>query len=608
MRFVPQHILCGLERVRTQSWTYDTAAGGTGLLASHVYPSGMKMEYGYTNGLPTSIRVNGVAFLSNVTYGPGGRITGWTWANGRTMVRTFDGLGRPKTWTMWDVPDARILGYDAAGNLETITRGSDGVVLRRYGYDPRGQLTSYGGSGVTAQSYEYDLAGNRTSYARGANLTAYQYPATSNRLASLSGAETASFGYDANGNPTTYRGQTFLYDIRGRLVGIRDKSKYVVDGLGRRLTKIVRSADAPATFPGDATGDNLLDAEDWWTVAAHRGQLAASYPRDNCDGIGTHIDDADVQCVKDQEAAAVAAGYLEWTDFAYGQDGRPIGEYTSGGRVRETIYLGDLSVGVWDGATAYRIFADHLGTPRGIVNAANQAVWQWEGEPFGNHLPTGSFLYNARFPGQTYDAESGLFYNGFRDYDPRTGRYVEPDPIGLKGGLNLYAYVNGNPVDRVDPKGLTEKDVQDLYRELLNQFNDLKPRGDLGFEDFSDSRAGGRTNPYTGNMFVDKRWAQIPCFTQDQYEELFGYILHEAMHSTDSIPTTYWDGITERYFDVMTENHQRIYNRQRFEKNRTPRWPIPNNVWGHPRPDPVDFGKLYNQYKDKACGCQKLDK
>jgi RHS repeat-associated protein len=454
MRFVPQHILCGLERVRTQSWTYDTAAGGTGLLASHVYPSGMKVEYGYTNGLPTSIRVNGVAFLSNVTYGPGGRITGWTWANGRTMVRTFDGLGRPKTWTMWDVPDARILGYDAAGNLETITRGSDGVVLRRYGYDPRGQLTSYGGSGVTAQSYEYDLAGNRTSYARGANLTAYQYPATSNRLASLSGAETASFGYDANGNPTTYRGQTFLYDIRGRLVGIRDKSKYVVDGLGRRLTKIVRSADAPATFPGDATGDNLLDAEDWWTVAAHRGQLAASYPRDNCDGIGTYIDDADVQCVKNQEAAAIAAGYLEWTDFAYDQDGRPIGEYTSGGRIRETIYLGDLPVGVWDGTTAYRVFADHLGTPRGIVNAANQNIWQWEGEPFGNHLPTGSFLYNARFPGQTYDAESGLFYNGFRDYDPRTGRYVESDPVGLEGGLNLYTYVENDPLGWIDPWGL----------------------------------------------------------------------------------------------------------------------------------------------------------
>jgi RHS repeat-associated protein len=65
-----------------------------------------------------------------------------------------------------------------------------------------------------------------------------------------------------------------------------------------------------------------------------------------------------------------------------------------------------------------------------------------------------SFVYNLRFPGQYYDAETGLSYNLHRDYDPAIGRYVESDPIGLDGGLNTYAYVGSMPTMRVDPQGL----------------------------------------------------------------------------------------------------------------------------------------------------------
>ena len=95
-----------------------------------------------------------------------------------------------------------------------------------------------------------------------------------------------------------------------------------------------------------------------------------------------------------------------------------------------------------------------------MTNQANQIVWEWKLDTFGagaaNENPggLGIFSFNQRFPGQYYDAETGLHYNYFRDYDPSVGRYVESDPIGLKGGANIYAYVASAPLGRFDEFGL----------------------------------------------------------------------------------------------------------------------------------------------------------
>jgi RHS repeat-associated protein len=99
------------------------------------------------------------------------------------------------------------------------------------------------------------------------------------------------------------------------------------------------------------------------------------------------------------------------------------------------------------------IAPDHLGAPHQITNASSRVEWQWDHDPFGNGLPTGSFSYGLRFPRQVYDQRSKLHYNYFRDYDPNTGRYIESDPIGLAGGVNTYGYVGGNPLWARDPSG-----------------------------------------------------------------------------------------------------------------------------------------------------------
>jgi RHS repeat-associated protein len=97
---------------------------------------------------------------------------------------------------------------------------------------------------------------------------------------------------------------------------------------------------------------------------------------------------------------------------------------------------------------------------------------------FGAHLfgqdPDGdgiAFVYNPRFPGQYYDAETGLNYNYFRDYDPGTGRYIESDPNGLRGGINTYGYVKLNPLSRRDPLGLEDEPTRSLPKDPNNNPN-----------------------------------------------------------------------------------------------------------------------------------------
>lgn len=89
-----------------------------------------------------------------------------------------------------------------------------------------------------------------------------------------------------------------------------------------------------------------------------------------------------------------------------------------------------------------------------MTNEGQQIVWSRTAEPFGQTVSIkGPDLLNLRFPGQYHDAESGLDQNGWRSYASYLGRYTQADPIGLNGGNNRFAYVGGNPINRIDPTG-----------------------------------------------------------------------------------------------------------------------------------------------------------
>jgi RHS repeat-associated protein len=143
------------------------------------------------------------------------------------------------------------------------------------------------------------------------------------------------------------------------------------------------------------------------------------------------------------------------------EGGHLLGEYDgTGALIQETVWLEDTPVATLrpkagGGIDIDYVWADHLDTPRAITtsDAAATLLWSWNSDPFGTTAATGSIEYNLRFPGQYFDAETGLHYNYFRDYTASEGRYIENDPLGLFGGDNPYAYASLSPIQYVDAKG-----------------------------------------------------------------------------------------------------------------------------------------------------------
>ena len=422
----------GLGRVTGKGQTIGTVTQSVGYaysngdLVSLVTPSGQTVTYGYTNHRISSVSVNGTTILSGATYDPFGPANAWTWGNATTVSRTFDQDGNPSQITTAGATN----GY-TVDNASRITAISDSGLSSNswtFGYDLLDRVNSGVSSAIT-EGYTYDANSNRLT-TTGAVPSAETIATVSNQLSSTTGAIARTYSYDAAGNTLGYASNSYAFNQRGRM--------------------------SQATVVGAAT-NYLYNA---------LGQLIQK------------------------------SGNGGTTLLMYDEAGHILGEYTGTGTlIQETIWMGDTPVATvqqnGSSVAIYYVHTDHLGTPRKITRPSdNGLMWRWDPDSFGTLAPNanpaglGTFTYNLRFPGQYSLNESGLYYNYFRTYDPQMGRYIESDPIGLRAGVNTYAYVRGNPISRSDPLGLCanrqrcaqlRKNIDNKSQNLANKLSKYDP-------------------------------------------------------------------------------------------------------------------------------------
>jgi RHS repeat-associated protein len=131
------------------------------------------------------------------------------------------------------------------------------------------------------------------------------------------------------------------------------------------------------------------------------------------------------------------------------------------------------------GGVTYRIFPDHLGSPRLVVNMATGAIAQRiDYDEFGNVVnDTSPGLQPFGFAGGLYDQNTKLVRFGARDYNPSIGRWTSKDQILFDGGdTNLYGYVLNDPVNKTDPTGFDDVSqiAAQYYEQLLQQLGYAK--------------------------------------------------------------------------------------------------------------------------------------
>ena len=482
--------------------TWDAAAGctyGIGRLCRIADGAGSTtFAYDARGNLVSETRVEGGAtFVTNYFHNNADRLTDVTLPSGEVMQAGLDTSGRIKTLSITrngvvtQVADG--IEYAATGQIRRQTLGQTVIAQS---FDAAGRLDTEAATVGPAPSDGDVPLPAWALWLLGAALASaitQKRAALAASLVLICGLMLATsfhpvyaadldLGYDANGNviskATPGGTATFSYDPLDRIdteAGPTGTRNHDFDGGGNRTTdgagtttSFTPSTDRLATINGvavtlDAAG-NLTSDGTYKYLWNSLGQLGELRKLDNT-LIATYY--YDYRNLRTRKVTTAAAPQGVGTVFYhYVKQGHLTAETT--GNTPQATYLwnGDILTGLivhQPTRTVYTVQTDHLGSPFQVRTLAGQVVWRWESEAFGKTAPNEDvdgdgvkLTLNLRFPGQYFDKESGLHYNWNRYYSPKLGRYMSPDPIGLSGGANLFAYARGNPTNRIDPLGLSD--------------------------------------------------------------------------------------------------------------------------------------------------------
>jgi RHS repeat-associated protein len=392
--------------------------------------------------------------------------------------------------------------YDAASRVITITY-PDGSLLT-YTRDAMGRITAVsdkpagaGSPTTVASSITYEPFGPWAGFTNGNGITETPTWDADYRLTALVDAGTAAvqhigYGYTAGDQPNSYSdtitpannlsmiydGQFHLYQYTGKALTFDDNGNrktftgttYGYTAGGNQLASMV-TGGVTTTVATNANGNITGFSPGFGTAAvttlAYNNANRLAQVSGSSGVLGAYVYDAFGQRFSKTVGANTTL---------YQHAGGVLLDETTGGTETNYLYLNGRPLAMLTGTTFTYLHDDNLGRPQVATDASQAVVWKASYFPYGDtHATSGSFTQNLRFAGQYFDAESGFSHNGFRDYVPTLGRYLESDPIGIydntgriNAGMNTFLYAGSDPMRTVDPWGLCNPTAYDPAKRCQN--------------------------------------------------------------------------------------------------------------------------------------------